>query len=247
MGCGASKTSAQAIQRLDEVGDFLPTRFKASRKLTRQVGGVIAVTVTIRDESNHELLTISSSHPSKCIIAGKADLKFSKGTLACGDAVLYKARQSLVTMTDSLSTLINFERVAATRTEGGRMLGDVTCATFKDSGRHEYVVYNQRFASTAEAAQAISRSAVIARATVEKHVYDRAKLTPVNGKVRLAASDLPFQTKGVAIETELCLPREVADGEGGDTQLAASLFFAALPLLDTSKDGFYGEELGGIS
>ena len=107
--------------------------------------------------------------------------------------------------------------------------------------------YNERFTSASEAAQAISRSTVVARAAVEKHIYDRAKLTPVNGKVRLSPEDLPFQMKGIAVETELRLPRdaiEATNAHGGDhaslpAPIAASLFFAALPLLITSKDTFY--------
>ena len=55
---------------------------------------------------------------------------------------------------------------------------------------------------------------------------------------------MPFQLKGVAIDTELCMLREAIVEEATDTSLAAFLFFAALPLLDTSKDEFYSSGSG---
>ena len=260
MGCGSSSISSeaslQAIQALDELGGFLPTRLKASRKLKKEVGGNVSVTVIISDTaSGNELLRISGGALNglfKCSIQGKEmSLKFSKGKLVCGDTVLYTAKpQGLFGLSGSLARLITFERgagggVTIEQVTGGKALpGDVTCATYAHKGRTEYVVYNQRFASAGEASQAITRSTVVARATVEKHVYDQAKLKPVNGKVELAGEDLPFQLKGVAIDTELCMLREAIVEEATDTSLAAFLFFAALPLLDTSKDEFYSSGSG---
>ena len=117
------------------------------------------------------------------------------------------------------------------------------------------MVYNQRFASAGEAAQAISRSTIIARAAVKQHVYDKAKFQfaysatgdvlsggPSNDKDAYGrpSNENPFQLEGIAIETELHLPRDVESADGRDaSSLAALLFFAALPLLDTSKDTFY--------
>ena len=111
----------------------------------------------------------------------------------------------------------------------------MTRATFKDKWSPRVMVYNHGLYPQPRRHRQ-SAGAPSSRGPPSRSTCTIAKLTPVNGKVRLAASDLPFQTKGVAIETELCLPRE-ADGRAA-TAAAASLFFAALPLLDTSKDGF---------
>ena len=76
---------------------------------------------------------------------------------------------------------------------------------------------------------------------------DKDKLTPVNGVVDLGPG--LFQTKGVAAETELRVPDaiglEAADGVVS-APLAALLFFAALPLLDTSRDEYAGRG-GGLA
>ena len=240
MGCGGSKTSALAIELLDAAGgDHLPTRLKASRKLEKQVGGLTAVTVTISDPaSGKELLKISPS--LSCIVDGKTVLSFAKGKLVSGDKALYTSKpKGLFDMGGALVRLLNFQPVD--RISGALLPGDVTCAMYTDKGRTESVVYNQLFASKDEAAQAVSRSSVIARAAIMEHVYDRAKLMPVNGKVVLAAHERPFQLKGIAVDTEIRVPQkalEAADG-GVDPSLAAFLFFAVLPLLATNRDAFY--------
>ena len=250
MGCaGSSEASSGAIRTLDEFGDILTTRLKASRKLKKELGGIVAVTLTIMNESGDELIRISrpSGAPS-CSIQGKnVSMKFSQGMLKCGETVLYRAKpKGLFALTGGFARLITFERETAAGTEasGMHLKGDVTCATFADKGRTEYVVFNQMFGSTNEAAQAISRSTVVARAAIKKHVYDQAKLKPVNGKVLLKPADMPFQIAGIAIETELCVPHDAINEAQVDASLAALLFFAALPLIDTSKDEFF--EGGGV-
>ena len=251
MGCGGSKTSALAIELLDAAGgDHLPTRLKASRKLEKQVGGLTAVTVTISDPaSGKELLKIyhglagasaNSGIALSCTVDGETVLSFAKGKLVSGDKALYTSKpKGLFDMGGALVRLLNFQPVD--RISGALLPGDVTCAMYTDKGRTESVVYNQLFASKDEAAQAVSRSSVVARAAIMEHVYDRAKLMPVNGKVVLAAHERPFQLKGIAVDTEIRVPQkalEAADG-GVDPSLAAFLFFAVLPLLATNRDAFY--------
>ena len=249
MGCGASKdeASAAAIQSLDQIGDVLPTRLKASRSLKIPGGGLGLVIVTISDAtSGKELLKISpAGYPApdmlyKCKIEGKAaSLKYEAGKLKNGRTLLYTAKQSVQKMDGSMAKLVTFERRAGS---GKLPPAEVSCAIFTDNGRTEYVVYNQRFASANEAAQGISRSTIVARATIKQHVVDDpSKLIPVNGGYPLIADDEhPFQLKGIAEETELCLPRDAIEeleaAGGAGAPLEAFLFFAALPLLDTARD-----------
>ena len=255
MGCGASKdeASAAAIQSLDQIGDVLPTRLKASRSLKIPGGGLGLVIVTISDAtSGKELLKISpAGYPApdmlyKCKIEGKAaSLKYEAGKLKNGRTLLYTAKQSVQKIgwvnewNGSMAKLVTFERRAGS---GKLPPAEVSCAIFTDNGRTEYVVYNQRFASANEAAQGISRSTIVARATIGQHVVDDpSKIIPVNGRYPLIADDEhPFQIKGIAEETELCLPRDAIEeleaAGGAGAPLEAFLFFAALPLLDTARD-----------
>ena len=255
MGCGASKdeASAAAIQSLDQIGDVLPTRLKASRSLKIPGGGLGQVIVTISDAtSGKELLKISpAGYPApdmlyKCKIEGKAaSLKYEAGKLKNGRTLLYTAKQSVQKIgwvnewNGSMAKLVTFERRAGS---GKLPPAEVSCAIFMDNGRTEYVVYNQRFASANEAAQGISRSTIVARATIGQHVVDDpSKIIPVNGRYPLIADDEhPFQIKGIAEETELCLPRDAIEeleaAGGAGAPLEAFLFFAALPLLDTARD-----------
>ena len=267
MGCGASKdeASAAAIQSLDQIGDVLPTRVKASRSLKIPGGGLGLVIVTISDAtSGKELLKISpAGYPApdmlyKCKIEGKAaSLKYEAGKLKNGRTLLYTAKQSVQKigyrveqkMDGSMAKLVTFERRAGS---GKLPPAEVSCAIFTDNGRTEYVVYNQRFASANEAAQGISRSTIVARATIKQHVVDDpSKLIPVNGGYPLIADDEhPFQLKGIAEETELCLPRDAIEeleaAGGAGAPLEAFLFFAALPLLDTSKDKVLDDKGVGV-
>ena len=259
MGCGASKdeASAAAIQSLDQIGDVLPTRVKASRSLKIPGGGLGLVIVTISDAtSGKELLKISpGKYPApaalyKCKLEGKAaSLTYEAGKLKNGRTLLYTAKQSVQKMDGSMAKLVTFERRAGS---GKLPPAEVSCATFKDNGRTEYVVYNQRFASANEAAQGISRSTIVARATIGQHVVDDpSKIIPVNGSYPLIADDEhPFQLKGIAEETELCLPRDAIEeleaAGGAGAPLEAFLFFAALPLLDTSKDKVLDDKGVGV-
>ena len=255
MGCGASKdeASAAAIQSLDQIGDVLPTRLKASRSLKIPGGGLGLVIVTISDAtSGKELLKISpAGYPApdmlyKCKIEGKAaSLTYEAGKLKNGRTLLYTAKQSVQKIgwvnewNGSMAKLVTFERRAGS---GKLPPAEVSCAIFTDNGRTEYVVYNQRFASANEAAQGISRSTIVARATIGQHVVDDpSKIIPVNGRYPLIADhEHPFQIKGIAEETELCLPRDAIEeleaAGGAGAPLEAFLFFAALPLLDTARD-----------
>ena len=248
MGCGASKdeASAAAIQSLDQIGDVLPTRVKASRSHKIPGGAIGKVMVTISDAtSGKELLKISPvKTPAqatlyKCKIEGKAaSLTYEAGKLKNGRTLLYTAKQSVQKMDGSMAKLVTFERRAGS---GTLPPAEVSCAIFTDNGRTEYVVYNQRFASANEAAQGISRSTIVARATIGQHVVDDpSKLIPVNGKLPIADDKYPFQLKGIAEETELCLPRDAIEeleaAGGAGAPLEAFLFFAALPLLDITKD-----------
>ena len=249
MGCGASKdeASAAAIQSLDQIGDVLPTRVKASRSHKIPGGAIGKVMVTISDAtSGKELLKISPvKTPAqatlyKCKIEGKAaSLTYEAGKLKNGRTLLYTAKQSVQKMDGSMAKLVTFERRAGS---GTLPPAEVSCAIFTDNGRTEYVVYNQRFASANEAAQGISRSTIVARATIGQHVVDDpSKIIPVNGRYPLIADhEHPFQIKGIAEETELCLPRDAIEeleaAGGAGAPLEAFLFFAALPLLDITKD-----------
>ena len=152
MGLGSSKVSAQAIQSLDEAGDFLPTRFKASRKLKKQPAGNTSVVVTICDSaSGKEVLKVSRDGNGKvtCSVEGKEACKFTRnrvassatGKLLCGDTVLYTAKQPIA-LDGSFPKLLTFERGAGE--DAHNMVkqflpGDVTCAKYVSKGRTEYV------------------------------------------------------------------------------------------------------------
>ena len=158
--------------------------------------------MTISDAtSGKELLKISPvKYPApdmlyKCKIEGKAaSLTYEAGKLKNGRTLLYTAKQSVQKMDGSMAKLVTFERRAGS---GKLPPAEVSCATFKDNGRTEYVVYNQRFASANEAAQGISRSTIVARATIGQHVVDDpSKIIPVNGKLsvdRRRRASLPTQ------------------------------------------------------
>ena len=168
-----------------------------------------------------------------CIVDGKTVLSFAKGKLVSGDKALYtsKPKGLFVGLGTVLVRLINFEAVH--RSSGALLPGDVTCAMYTDKGRTEFVVYNQLFASKDEAAQAVSRSSVVARAAIMEHVYDRENANQIKSNAN--------QVKGIAVDTEIRVPQnafEAADG-GVDPSLAAFLFFTVLPLLATNQDAFY--------